>query len=248
MGTKPLIIWKGGLTETGKRAVNSHTGSMAGEKVVWEAFSKQTGVVMVDNFEEFLDVTAVFPHFTKGNYQRVAVVGGGGAVGVAASDTCEQVGLQVPILPDYIQEQLKAILPPAGTSIRNPVDVGAPAVPPLIFKNVLESILSWNKIDTLIIDRIFLYGYPQLSGVSDVDSEKRVQVLLDVKKSFSTPILTVLGELTTDEDRIDTEIERRRVQSRLLQAGIAVLPSLRRAAIAISDICSYYDKVSQARS
>ena len=37
---KPILIWKGGLTEAGARAARSHTASLAGEKQIWEAFFK----------------------------------------------------------------------------------------------------------------------------------------------------------------------------------------------------------------
>ncbi|TRZ96802.1 MAG: hypothetical protein D4R82_00400, partial [Dehalococcoidia bacterium] len=129
LGKKPLIIWKGGLTESGKVAVNSHTGSLGGEQAVWEAFHKQTGAVMVDDAEEFLDTTAIFSHFPQVAGRRVGVVGGGGAVGVATSDICERVGLKIPTAPPKIQERLRALLPPTGTSLRNPVDVGSPMPP-----------------------------------------------------------------------------------------------------------------------
>jgi len=242
LGKKPLIIWKGGLTETGKKAVTSHTGSMSGEKAIWQAFSKQTGAVLIDNFEEFLDTTALFPHFSEGVGRKVAVVGGGGSVGVAASDICEQVGLQIPTSPPNIQQQLRALLPPAGTSIRNPVDVGAPTIPSSVLHKVLEILLSWDGIDTIIIDRIFLYGTQQLVGMTGAGSEKRIEALLDIRKKGKKPLLVILGELATDVDKIDMETERRQVQDSFLQAGIAVSPSLQRAVKALSNICSYYEK------
>lgn len=222
--------------------MNSHTGSMGGEKAVWQAFSRQTGTVLVDNFEESLDTPAIFPHFSEGVGRRVAVVGGGGSVGVAASDACEQVGLQIPTSPPYIQQQLRVLLPPAGTSISNPVDVGAPTLPPSVFQKVLEILLSWDEIDALIIDRIFLYGTPQLIGMPGADSEKRAEVLLNIRKRVKKPLLAILGELATNVDKIGMEIDRRQVQDRFLQTGIAVSPSLQRAVKALSNVCSYYEK------
>ncbi len=42
---KPVIILKGGLTESGARAVSSHTGSMAGGEKIWDAVFRQSGAV-----------------------------------------------------------------------------------------------------------------------------------------------------------------------------------------------------------
>ena len=102
-GQKPLIIWKGGLTQVGKKAVQSHTASLGGEKAVWAAFFKQTGAIPVESIEELLDTTILFSHNPQGAGRRVAVVGGGGAVGVAASDSSKRQGYKCqryrPILP-----------------------------------------------------------------------------------------------------------------------------------------------------
>lgn len=241
LGKKPLIIWKGGLSETGKRAVDSHTGSLAGERVVWEGFFRQTGAVMADGFEELLDTTAIFSHFPHGAGRRVAVVGGGGGVGVAASDICERVGLKIPASSPEVMERLRAILPPVGTSVRNPVDVGAPMVPSPLFQEVLEILLSWDGIDTLIIDRMFFYGIPQLVGAPDTDTEKRVQVLTNVAAGTRKPILAVLGELSSGIDMIDIEVGRRETRQRFREAGIFTLPSIHRAAKALSNLCYYYE-------
>jgi len=248
LGKKPLIVWKGGLTETGKRAVDSHTGSLAGERAVWEAFFRQTGAVRVDGFEELLDNTAIFSHFTEGAGRRVALVGGGGGVGVAASDMCEQVGLEVPASPPEIMEQLRALLPPIGTSARNPVDVGHPLAPPSLFQKVLQTVLSWDGIDTLLVDRIFFYGLPLLMGAPDTTgTDKRVEVLINVARSTRKPVLAVLGELTSDIDMIGIEVGRREVQRRFRQAGIFALPSIHRTAKALANLCSYYEKASSSR-
>jgi hypothetical protein len=74
------------------------------------------------------------------------------------------------------------------------------------------------------------------------DSEKRAEVLVDIRKRVKKPLLAILGELATNVDKIDMETDRRRVQDRFLQAGIAVSPSLQRAVKALSNVCSYYEK------
>ena len=56
---KPVLMLKGGKTESGNRAVQSHTGAMAGSNIAWEALCKQTGALMVGSIEEMLD-TAKF--------------------------------------------------------------------------------------------------------------------------------------------------------------------------------------------
>ncbi|MBN1631576.1 MAG: CoA-binding protein, partial [Thermoleophilia bacterium] len=44
---KPVILWKGGLSEQGAKAAASHTGALAGSAAVWNALFRQTGIVNV---------------------------------------------------------------------------------------------------------------------------------------------------------------------------------------------------------
>ncbi|MFC2018320.1 CoA-binding protein, partial [Chloroflexota bacterium] len=62
--TKPVIVWKGGKSEWGSRAASSHTGSLAGNRAVWDSFFKQTGAVSVNSLDELADVTMTFLYLT----------------------------------------------------------------------------------------------------------------------------------------------------------------------------------------
>ncbi len=57
---KPIIIFKGGLSESGARAVSSHTGTLAGGEKIWQAFFRQSGAVLVESLEEMAEVTLAF--------------------------------------------------------------------------------------------------------------------------------------------------------------------------------------------
>jgi len=90
---KPVILWKGGLTKGGARAVQSHTASLGGEEQVWDAVFRQTGAIRVTGLEELLDTTLAFLHLKPQAGRRVCPIGGGGGIGVAATDSCERMGL-----------------------------------------------------------------------------------------------------------------------------------------------------------
>ena len=53
---KPVIIWKGGQTEGGGRAIRSHTASLASDQAIWDAVIRQVGAVAVQNLDEMVDV------------------------------------------------------------------------------------------------------------------------------------------------------------------------------------------------
>ena len=76
--TKPVVILKGGLTESGNKAVASHTGSMAGETQFWDAFFKQTGAIRAYSLEDMAHTVMALLHLPETKGRGVTVFGTGG--------------------------------------------------------------------------------------------------------------------------------------------------------------------------
>ncbi|MHA1233110.1 MAG: hypothetical protein ACTSPQ_20990 [Candidatus Helarchaeota archaeon] len=53
---RPVVILKGGRSDAGKKACLSHTGSIAGSDLIYEAVFKQTNVISVKSSIEFYDI------------------------------------------------------------------------------------------------------------------------------------------------------------------------------------------------
>lgn len=119
---KPVIVHKGGHTKAGTRAASSHTGSLTGEKSIWDALLRQTGAIHVHSIGELVDTAVSFLFMPPPKGRNVAVVGYGGGVSVQAADDFEHVGLSVPLFPKEIRDKLRSFTPDANNSVRNPVD------------------------------------------------------------------------------------------------------------------------------
>jgi len=119
---KPLVVMKGGKTEEGARAAQSHTGSMAGRDEIFEALFKQTGAIRVDDFEELLDIgkTFAFQPLPKGN--RIAIVSLSGGAGVMATDACLESGLVLASPAEQTLARFREKMPP-WSAPGNPFDV-----------------------------------------------------------------------------------------------------------------------------
>ena len=61
---KPVVMLKGGRTRQGLAAAASHTGSLAGDERAWIALSRQTGCVLVDTLDDFIDTLLIFQTLT----------------------------------------------------------------------------------------------------------------------------------------------------------------------------------------
>jgi acyl-CoA synthetase (NDP forming) len=145
---KPVVVLKGGRTETGRKAAASHTGAMASDTRVFDAACRQAGIIQVDQPLELLDLSAVFSSLPLPRGNRVGIMTLGGGWGVIATDLCMEHGLTVPPLPDAIVERLNRLLPDFW-SHGNPVDIvgeGNPDIP----KKCLEELLKWDGCDAVI--------------------------------------------------------------------------------------------------
>lgn len=118
---KPLVILKTGRSEAGARASVSHTGSLMGSDLIYDAAFRQVGAIRVDTWQELWEVpkTLVYQPLPKGN--RFAVVTFSGGQGVIAADAAAEAGLTIADFCSATIHRLSSVFPRLAA---NPVDVG----------------------------------------------------------------------------------------------------------------------------
>jgi acyl-CoA synthetase (NDP forming) len=174
---KPIIVWKGGATELGARAARSHTGSLAGTKHVWEAMFEQAGIVSVRSFEEIVDCLLCLYYLPLPRGRRIAVVAGMGGTNVGTTDNCIELGLEMARLSSATLERLTKLLPPVGTSVGNPADIGvATLVAPNLYGETLKILNEDENVDMLLA--ISDPGRPCIQSI--VEAAKTIQKPLAV--------------------------------------------------------------------
>jgi acetyltransferase len=128
---KPIIALKTGRGEWAARAIQSHTGSLAGADGIWDAALKQAGVIRVDDLEELTDTIRAFYKLSPMKGRRVGVVSFTGGFGVMGIDACQKYGLEVAKFSPQTVSLLGEILP-SWQGVGNPVDLG----PTIMIKKV----------------------------------------------------------------------------------------------------------------
>ena len=119
---KPVVALKGGVTEYGRRAASSHTGSLAGSPEIWSSLFRQAGVIQVDDFGELLDTTLALSYTSLPEGKGTAIITNSGGYSVLVTDLCVKAGLEVPRFTKETTVELRKMVPLAGTSISNPID------------------------------------------------------------------------------------------------------------------------------
>ncbi len=146
---KPLIFVKGGRTDAGLRAAQSHTGALAGETRLLRAACRQAGVAVVNDVYEAMEVGAVFLRGTLPKGRRVVIASQGGGWGVLGADASADAGLDVIRLPDDLFAELDSFLPP-WWSHNNPIDTVA-GNDMSLFRRSIEAAIKHPDVDAVIV-------------------------------------------------------------------------------------------------
>ncbi len=129
--SKSVVTLIGGQTPAGRRAASSHTGALATEERKWKGIAAQTGSVLTETLDQFLEslagLQAIIPNRHRVT-EEVALFGTGGGISVLSADLLEREGFSVSPLPPKAATRLAALRLPAGASIANPVDTPSGAL------------------------------------------------------------------------------------------------------------------------
>jgi len=158
----PIIALKGGCTPAGQAAAASHTGALASEERVVDAFFEQHGILRARNMFELVAGTELYLQGWRPRGRRLVVISTSGATCVMAADTAVQAGLSLGSLNPATEDALRAALPPIANVV-NPVDLtGAMLTDSGIFGRTLAALESDEGLDA------FFVGFPVSGAGYDV--------------------------------------------------------------------------------
>jgi acyl-CoA synthetase (NDP forming) len=180
---KPVILWKLGLTQEGGRAAASHTGALAGARGIWEGVVRQSGAVPVVGFEAWVDALMGFCLLPSGVGDRVAIISGPGGLAVSAAEACGNNGLRLAQLSPETRSVMAKFVPPTGTSLRNPVDVGLTSALDIdIYVQAARRVAGDPGVDTVVIAGM---------GLNPGDNQRYTDAIIQAHKDFQKPFLMV---------------------------------------------------------
>jgi acetate---CoA ligase (ADP-forming) len=119
---KPVIAIKSGVTQSGSRAVSSHTGSLAGSEQAYQAAFRQAGILRADSMEALFDMALAISYQPALPGDRIAILTNAGGPGILATDALERAGMTIARFKNETIQNLEQYLPDAA-SAADPVDV-----------------------------------------------------------------------------------------------------------------------------
>lgn len=186
---KPVVVYKSGSTEQGRKAASSHTGALAGSYAMTVDLLRQVGVSVVQHSDEMLPVAEGLGLMQKARGKRVAVISDGGGQATIASDRLAEAGLELAELSAQTRARLGAILF-AQASLVNPVDVaGSSDANPALLADCMSIVADDDNVDAIFL--VGMYGgYALRFAENLLGSEMRgAEDMIELARRIDKPVV-----------------------------------------------------------
>jgi acetate---CoA ligase (ADP-forming) len=114
------------------------------------ALTAHQGVILVESFDELIDVAALLVRFPNPPTAGVGVISNSGAFRGVTFDVCHEAGLDVPSWSQPVRDQLAALMPSFAV-IDNPIDLGTQLIrTPQLLGTVTQAILDDPNVGSVV--------------------------------------------------------------------------------------------------
>ncbi|RKK04622.1 CoA-binding protein [Pseudoroseomonas wenyumeiae] len=197
-----VIGVKSGRTANGQRAASSHTGAMATEDRVIDAFFERHNIIRAVDPYEAVSVAALCIGTPLPQGNNLVVMSNSGASCVMGADTADELGMPLlPFGPDTAR-QLAQVMP-AFSSASNPIDLtGALLTDRALFPGVLDVLSGVEDIHLLMVSFPVAGSGYDVEGYADALARfaagRRIALAVSayqepVREAFSRRGLVVFG-------------------------------------------------------
>jgi acyl-CoA synthetase (NDP forming) len=223
---KPVVIWKGGRTEEGDRAIASHTGSLAVSHAVWDSAVKQCGAIGVGSLDQMIDTLKAILFLPPVTGKRVGITGVSGGQSVAISDAFGEAGLSVPTLTEESYAELASFYSLIGGGYRNPIDTANQNGREI--RRIVDILDRDANIDNLaLLASVMGPGVPPGSSAA---------MLKEIRENTRKPLVAILVWSFSPQDVEQSSV----IMKELQEAGIPAFLTLERGAFALKKALEYY--------
>jgi acetyltransferase len=227
---KPVIVLKSGTSEKGSRAIQAHTGALAGRSEINDAAFKQAGLIQARDLDEWADISKGFNVLPPLNGNRVGVLTFTGGLGALLVDACEEFGLELAELSQETVDKVKE-MSANWLRVQNPIDMFTACQNLGIiqaYNSVLDFTVKEESVDCLVLI------IPHMT-----DSIEPRDAFNNIKTD--KPII-VIGTTAALDNAV---MEWTKSAQNLEKRGIAVYLTPRRSARVLSALYNYHRKTNR---
>ncbi|MBT3689907.1 hypothetical protein HOG11_00945 [bacterium] len=144
---KPVVIIKPGSSELTRKAIGSHTGSLAKDQDLVTTLIKENNGILVKTLDELFNILTVLKS-KKVTSNKLAIITNAGGLGVMATDQLINTNFNLYQLTKNEKKQFKFL--PTAASLNNPIDILGDA-DSLRYTSTLEKLIKIKDIGSILI-------------------------------------------------------------------------------------------------
>jgi acyl-CoA synthetase (NDP forming) len=175
---KPIVVLKSGRTDAGKKAVASHTASLAGNDQIFSAAFRQSGIIRARDYDHMFNLARAISKQPLPDREGVFIITYAGSLGVIAADAITDNGMRLSELEPPLKERLKSLLPDYvcgmnpvdytfsqdAETVKRTIEIGVESQDVGSFIVVLQAEIQGSNVDTL--KKIDYQGKPIIACVA----------------------------------------------------------------------------------
>lgn len=182
---KAVVALRVGRSSRAHRISAAHTGSLAGDNLVYADFFRSCSVLQVNDFDELTESLALMLDVRPvPSGARAAIVNISGGENVLTADLADEVGLPLADLAQGTRDALSADAD--GAWVANPVDAGAVMFNMPVYRNWLNVLLADPGVGVLAIAQDMPLGL----GTQEAEIYRSLSgQIADVARASAKPVL-----------------------------------------------------------
>ncbi len=244
--SKPVVMFKSGQTDLGRRAALSHVGALStnNSAKLFDGLSKQAGIIRAQSLEEMMEICQVLskiPQMPKG--KNIGIITTGGSIGVMQSDACARAGLNLPQLRDEDIDALSQVLAPYW-SHNNPIDLTDSAMNPGMIQKCLQVLFEDSNIDGIFLlgmllpmdtDLLTMGSGENMTEMVKIYMREQAKSIKSLMMEYGKPVVCI-GEYLSESSKI------------YMSEGLPVVHDFDIAARVYASIANYKSRVTSIKN
>ncbi len=186
---KPIIVYKGGKTEAGAKAAQSHTASMTGDYEVFESACQQANVILLEDASMYMNTIKTFSLLAHKeiNGMNVAGVLNAGFEATIASDELGSLQLAKP--SEKTMKTLKSINTHGLVDVSNSIMDVTPMTDDVMYGKYIEAFLKDDNVDSVLVGVV-----PHVENIKSTpdtchDENSLANIVVKLFHKYNKPII-----------------------------------------------------------
>ena len=178
--SKTILLHKSNIGKASQQIAKFHTAALATDDRVVDAAAKQSGIVRVRNFRQFVHSAMIFtlPPM-RGN--NLVIISRSGGFAIVAADLAEEHGFNLAPFPEIFLKKVREVFRAKVINPTNPLDLGD-LFDFDLYTRILEYTIQRRDVDGI------MFQHSAISDREKATSRKLISAVINLSNQYRKPI------------------------------------------------------------